>query len=76
MLLAAALLAGCADMMWNDMTGRHRSGARAEADHKACASESGILDPNATFDQSEAYRQRIQVCMFARGWRAADFQHL
>jgi hypothetical protein len=62
--------------MWKDTTGSHRSGSRAQSDYEACASEAGPAssDKAATHDESEARRQRLQICMYARGWRPTDLQ--
>jgi len=74
LFIAAVGLTGCQAANWTDTTGKNRSEARAQADYKVCASEAGIgvSDRNPTHDEREAYRQRLMVCMFSRGWRAAN----
>jgi hypothetical protein len=65
-------------MLWKDTTTGHRSGRRAETDYKACSTEAGAASrgQNATHDQTLAYRQRLLICMYSRGWRPADTQRL
>ena len=74
LFLAAVGLTGCQTANWADTTGKNRSEARVQSDYKVCASEAGIgiPDRNPTHDEREAYRQRLMVCMFSRGWRAAN----
>jgi hypothetical protein len=76
-LMPIAALLGCAQMLWTDSTGKHRSGARAEADYRACAAEvkaSGASETN-DYDEDDASQRRLLICMYSRGWRRTDWQH-
>ena len=74
LFVAAVGLTGCQAANWVDTTGKNRSEVRAQSDYEVCASEAGIgvADRNPTHDETEAFRQRLMVCMFSRGWRAAN----
>jgi hypothetical protein len=77
LFLAAFVLAGCAQMVgWVDTTGQHRSIGRARSDYKTCASEAGVAASDATYDENESHQQRLQICMYAHGWRPASLQRL
>lgn len=74
-LTIAAVLGGCASTFgWVDMTKLHRNVAREHSDYQACSTLAGIaqLDPDATYDETAAYRGRLTACMFSRGWRTAN----
>ncbi len=77
-LWTAAVLSGCAQLLWKDMTTGHRSGTRAEADYKACSAEAGTATQgrNATYDETAAYRKQLLTCMYSHGWRPANLQRL
>jgi uncharacterized protein YceK len=77
LLMSIAALSGCAQMLWTDSTGKHRSGARAEADYRACSAEamaSGTGESTG-YDENNAGRRRLLICMYSRGWRRTDLQH-
>jgi hypothetical protein len=78
MLPAVAILAGCTQLMWIDTTGHHRGESRAAIDYKSCTAvaRTATVNPNPTYDESEAAHTRLLVCMYAHGWRARSLQHL